>query len=71
MSPAYLQRTFARLEDKRQQIISAKKRNSGRPILPKKLFFEKLGFEEKKTVAAQFIRRIELVNDTTEVFWNV
>ena len=71
MSSAYLQRALARLEDERQQIISAKKRDSSRPVLPKKLIFEELGFEEKKAVAAQFIRRIEVADDTAEILWNV
>ena len=71
MNQAYLQRALARLEKERQQLLEARKRGSRRPILPQKLVFDRLSFDEKKLVAAQFIRRIEVGNDTAEVVWNV
>ena len=36
-----------------------------------KLRFDDLSFEDKKTVAAQFVRRIEIDGDDVEVLWNV
>lgn len=71
MSPTYLQRALARLDKERQQLLEARKRDSRRPILPQKLVFDHLSFDEKKLVAAQFIRRIEVGDDTAEVVWNV
>ena len=71
MSSAYLQRALARIEKERQQVLECRKRDSRRPILPHKLVFEALSFEEKKLVAAQFIRRIEVGDDTAQVIWNI
>ena len=39
--------------------------------LPEKLVFGELSFEEKKVVAAQFIRRIEVAEDSVEIIWSV
>ena len=39
--------------------------------LPEKLVFGELSFEEKKAVAAQFIRRIEVAEDSAEIIWAV
>lgn len=71
LSPAYLQRALARLEAERQELIEARKRDSSRSSLPQKLVFEKLSFEQKKIVAAQFIRRIEVGDKEVEVVWKV
>ena len=71
MSPAYLQRALARLEEERQELLEARKRDSKRPSLPEKLVFANLSFEEKKVVAAQFIRRIEVGNNSAEIIWKV
>ena len=40
------------------------------PLL-EKLVFSELSFEEKKAVAAQFIRRIEVAEDSAEIIWAV
>ena len=71
LSPAYLQRALARLEAERQELLEARKRDSSRPSLPQKLVFEKLSFEQKKIVAAQFIRRIEVGDEKAEIIWKV
>ena len=71
LSPAYLQRALARLEEERQELLEAKKRDSKRPRLPEKLVFTELSFAEKKIVAVQFIRRVEVGDDSAEVIWKV
>jgi hypothetical protein len=71
LSPAYLQRALARLEAERQELLVARKRDSSRPSLPQKLVFEQLSFEQKKIVAAQFIRRIEVGDEKAEIIWKV
>lgn len=71
MSSAYLQRALVRLDQERQQPLEARKQDSRRPILLQKLDFEKLGFEEKKIVAVQLIRRNEVGDDKAEVIWSV
>ena len=71
MSPEYLHRALARLESQRQAILEERKRDKSRPSLPRKLVFSELPFEEKKAVAAQFIRRIDVGDDSAEICWNV
>lgn len=71
LTSAYLQRALSRLEQERQALLEAQKRRKSRPSLPDRLVFSALGFEEKKVVAAQFIRRIEVHEDHAEIFWNI
>ena len=71
LPPAYLQRSLARLEQERQTVLEAQRREHRRPALPTAIDFPTLDFEEKKTVAAQFIRRIEVVEDSAEIIWNI
>ena len=71
MSSEYLHRALARLESQRQTILEQRKRDKSRPSLPQKLDFPKLSFDEKKAVAAQFIRRIDIGDDSAEICWNV
>lgn len=66
-----LHRALARLERQRQEIREEDKRNRGRPRLPEKLIFADLSFEEKKLIAALFIRRIEVGDNIAEIFWNI
>jgi hypothetical protein len=66
-----LQRSLARLEQERQTILEAQSRERKRPALPEALEFSGLSFEEKKAVAAQFIRRIEVSEDAAEIIWSV
>ena len=71
MSKAYLQRALARLDAERQEILEARQRDGRRPSVPQKLIFDQLSFEDKKIVATQFIRRIEVGDETAEVIWKV
>ena len=71
LSSAYLQRALARLEEERQELLEARKRDSKRLSIPEKLIFDELSFEDKKVVAAQFIRRIEVGDESAEIIWKV
>ena len=71
LTTAYLQRALAKLEQERQALLEARKRHMSRPTLPDKLVFSKLSFDEKKVVATQFIRRIDVASDHAEICWNV
>lgn len=71
MTNAYLQRALARLEKERKQLLEERKREATRPSLPDRLIFRELSFEEKKAVAAQFIERIEVSENSAEVKWAV
>lgn len=71
LSSAYLQRAIARLEKEREEILAARKREKARPVLPEKLVFSELSFEEKKLVAAQFIERIDISENSAEIKWTV
>lgn len=68
---AYLQRALARLEKEREEILASRKREKSRPAIPDKLVFSELSFEEKKIVAAQFIERVEVTEDSAEIKWAV
>lgn len=71
MSSSYLKRGLAKLEKERELLLERRKREMARPKLPDKLEFAALGFDEKKAVAAQFIKRIEIDGDSVEVKWRV
>ena len=71
MPPAYLRRALARLEDERESLLQARQREQNRPVLPQRLDFSKLSFEEKKIVAAQYIRCIKVGENSAEICWNV
>ena len=66
---AYLQRALAHLEKERKEILASRKREKSRPAMPEKLVFSELGFEEKKIVAAQFVERIEIFENSAEIKW--
>ena len=71
LNGAYLQRALARLEKERKDILALRKREKSRPAMPEELVFSALSFEEKKIVAAQFIERIEVTEDSAEIKWAV
>lgn len=71
MSDTYLKRALSRLEKERQALLESRKREQNRPVLPDKLIFSQLSFEEKKTVAAQFIERIEVSEQSAEIKWKI
>ena len=66
-----LQKALSKLEQERQQLLKKQKRHRSRPSLPDKLVFSELSFEEKKIVASQFIRRIDLYENDVEICWNI
>ena len=68
---SYLQKALGKIEKEREALRQAQRRESGRIPLPEKLVFGELSFEEKKAVAAQFIRRIEVAEDSAEIIWAV
>lgn len=72
MSNACLHRALGRLEEERQALLEAQKREMGRKrVQRQKLAFSELSFYEKKMVAAQFVERIEAEGDSAEVRWRV
>lgn len=71
MSDTYLKRALNRLEKERQALLDSRKREQNRPVLPDKLVFSQLSFEEKKVVAAQFIQRIDVGEHSAEIQWKV
>ncbi len=71
MTGAYLQRAIIKLEKQRAELLEARKRETAGPKLPDRMEFRTLGFEEKKLVAAQFIERIEVAENSVEVKWTV
>lgn len=71
MDGSYLQRALARLDRERQDILAAQKREQSRPVIPTRLTFSELDFEEKKAVAAQFIERIESGENSVHIIWSV
>lgn len=71
MTNAYLKRAIKKLENSRAELLEARSREASRPKMPDKLEFAALSFEEKKTVAAQFIKRINVGEDSAEVEWVV
>lgn len=68
---SYLQKALGKIEKEREALRQAQRREAGRVPLPEKLVFCELSFEEKKAVAAQFIRRIEVAEDSAEIIWAV
>ena len=72
MSMAYVNRAISRLEERRQALLEEQDgRRTGPRPRPEHLKFEPLEFDQKKLVAAQFIREIRLADDTAAVLWNV
>lgn len=67
----YLQKALERLEQERRLLLAAQSREEHRALPPRKIRFAALSFEEKKAVAARLIRRINLAEDSAEIFWAV
>ena len=68
----YINRTIAKLEGQRQVLLAQQARQYGSTAAKlKHLKFAPLEFEQKKLVAAQFIREIKLSGETAEVNWRV
>ena len=71
LTAGYLQKALAKLEQERHTLLEQQKRQRSRPAIPDKLVFSALSFDEKKIVASQFIRRINLYEDDVEICWNI
>ena len=69
--PAYLRRSLARLEQGRQRLLEAQRREKKRVAVPVTLDFPTLSFVGKKLVAGQFIRGIDVSEDGAEIIWNI
>lgn len=68
----YINRTIQRLEGQRRTLLEEQARRHVRPSLPmSRLRFGPLDFEQKKLVASQFIKEVQLADDTANVIWNV
>ena len=68
----YINRTVEELEARRREVLDRKTRlHKATAPKPGRLRPGALPFEEKKLVAARFIREIRLSGDTAEVIWNV
>ena len=70
MTASYLNRAVLRIEEERTALLAEMKRRNDRIEPQEKLEFSSLSFEGKKTVAAQFIRRIDVSGENAEIFWN-
>lgn len=68
----YVNQAIQRLAKEKQEFLERRVRLRVRPALPEQhLNFIFLSFEEKKLVAAQFIKEIELSGDLAKVIWNI
>ena len=71
LTAVYLQKALEKLERERQELLEKQNRHQSRPKLSDKLIFSALSFDEKKIVASQFIRRINLYENDVEICWNI
>ena len=71
MTQETLKRALARLERQREAALEAEKRAGLRRREQEPFSFDRLSFEEKKAVAARFIRRIEADGSRVIIHWNV
>ena len=71
LDQSYLKRAMQRIEAERRAILQERERSQAQPSLPTKLVFHTLGFAEKKAVAAQFIERIDILDNCAEIRWKV
>ena len=72
MSMPYINRTIERLEAQKQTLLEQQYRQRTHPHSNlRRLHFESLEFEQKKLVAAQFIKEVQLADDTAQVIWSV
>lgn len=73
LTMAYINRTIQKLEAQRQEILAKQAQIHTKKQVPKwkRLQFAPLSFEQKKIVAAQFIREIKLDGERAEVVWRI
>lgn len=68
----YINRELAQLDERKNQLLQGhqeQRKEQGAPL--GRVVFDRLNFEEKKLVAAQFIQNILLAKDRAEVVWAV
>ena len=68
---SYLKRSLEHLEQQRSALVEAQKREVKKLSMPEVIDFDRLSFAEKKAVAAQLIRRIDVCEDSATFTWNV
>lgn len=72
ISMPYINRAVGRLEKARRALLDKEdRRPRDARLRPDRLRFAPLGFEQKKLVAARFIREIRLEGDSAVVDWNI
>lgn len=72
LSMPYVNRTIQRLEEEKATLLQNRERQRQRPGSQlRRVEFDRLEFEQKKVVAAEFIQEIRLSEDTAEVIWKV
>ena len=73
LTMTYINRTIQKLEAQRQEVLAKQAQIHTKKQVPKgkRLQFAPLSFEQKKIVAAQFIREIKLDGDRAEVVWKI
>lgn len=68
---SYLHQSLSKIEKEREILLDKQRQEAARAPLPTEIVFAKLIFEEKKAVAAQLIRRINVSADSAEIIWAV
>lgn len=71
MTGSYLNKALVKIEKERREVLDAQAREKSRSRMLDKLVFSKLSFEDKKTVATQFIDRINVGENGAEVIWSI
>lgn len=72
LSMRYINRELKRLEQEREELLATQKqRHRKQNRTSTQMDFGTLGFEEKKLIAAQFIKEIQLADDTACVIWKI
>lgn len=71
MPSSYLQKALDKLERQRELLMEKDRREKARVNVPGEIIFSRLAFEEKKAVAAQLIRHINISENGAEIVWNV
>ena len=72
LSMTYINRAIDRLDEQRRELLQRRAGGKTKPVAPlRRLKFQPLEFEQKKIVAAQFIKEVRLSGETVQVIWNV
>lgn len=73
LSMQYINRELARLEKTRQEILERQSKQKAHPnrVARSRIVFSALDFGQKKLVAAQFVERVNLQDDSAEIIWRI